>query len=158
MGGPHGTAPELVYEFSYRAQLKPPVDVGPGPFGHRMVFEVVEGEVVGERLAGIILPGGGEWFSIQADGFGRVDVRFQMTTHDGANIYVQYYGLLELNEATMTALASAGPTDFEDHYFRIGPRLETGDPRYAWVNQTMFVGKGHALPGLLIEYDVYRVT
>jgi hypothetical protein len=21
-----------------------------------------------------------------------------------------------------------------------------------------FVGKGHALPGLLIEYDVYRVT
>lgn len=36
-----------------------------------MVFEVIEGVVEGERLSGIILSGGGEWFSIQADGFGR---------------------------------------------------------------------------------------
>jgi hypothetical protein len=59
---------------------------------------------------------------------------------------------------TMGAIGTGAATDFEDHYFRTNPRLETGDPRYAWVNQTLFVGKGHALPGLLIEYDVYRVT
>ena len=58
----------------------------------------------------------------------------------------------------MGAIGSGAPTDFEDHYFRTNPRLETGDPRYAWVNQTLFVGKGHALPNLLIEYDVYRVS
>jgi hypothetical protein len=156
--GPHGKAPELVHEFSYRAQIKPPLDIGPGPFGHRLIFEVTEGVVEGERINGVILTGGAEWFTMQADGYGRIDVRFQMTTDDGANIDFQYNGLLELNETTMTALGSAGPTDFEDHYFRINPRLETGDPRYAWVNQTLFVGKGHALPGFLIEYDVYRVT
>jgi hypothetical protein len=81
-----------------------------------------------------------------------------MTTDDGANIYFQYFGLLELNEVTMGALGAGGGTNFEDHYFRTSPRLETGDPRYAWVNQTLFVGKGRVLPGLLIEYDVYRVT
>ena len=156
--GPHGKAPELVYECTYRAQILPPVDVGPGPFGHRMIFEVTEGVVEGERLSGIIKSGGGEWFLAGADGFGRIDVRLQMTTNDGANIYFQYFGLLELNDASMAAIATQVGTDFEDHYFRTNPRLETGDARYAWVNQTLFIGKGHALPGLLIEYDVYRVT
>jgi len=156
--GPHGKAPELVYEATYRAQILPPVDVGPGPFGHRLVFEVTEGVVEGERLNGIIKSGGGEWFLAGTDGFGRIDVRLQMTTQDGANIYVQYFGLLELNEATMGAIGTAAATEFEDHYFRTTPRLETGDERYAWVNQTVFLGKGHLLPGLLVEYDVYRVT
>jgi len=156
--GPQGKEPELVYEFSYRAQIQPPLDVGAGPAGHRMIFPVTEGVVEGERLSGTILPGGGEWFLAGPDGFGRIDVRFQMTTHDGANIYFQYFGYLEINEATMGAIGAGAATDFEDHYFRTNPRLETGDPRYAWVNQTLFVGKGHALPGLLIEYDVYRVT
>jgi hypothetical protein len=156
--GPSGKAPELVHEFIYRAQILAPVDVGPGPLGHRMIFEVTEGVVEGERLSGIIRSGGGEWFLAGADGFGRIDVRLQVTTHDGANIYFQYFGLLELSEATMGAIGTGAGTDFEDHYFRTNPRLETGDPRYAWVNQTLFVGKGHVLPGLLIEYDVYRVT
>jgi hypothetical protein len=84
--GQQGKAPDLVYEFTYRAQIQPPVDVGPGPFGHRMIFTVTGGDVDGERLRGTILPGGGEWFLAGADGFGRIDVRFQMTTHDGANI------------------------------------------------------------------------
>jgi Protein of unknown function (DUF3237) len=156
--GPHGKEPELVYEFSYRAQIKPPLDIGPGPFGHRMIFEVTEGVVEGERLSGVMHSGGGEWFLAGPDGFGRVDVRAQVTTDDGANIYFQYFGLLELNERTMGAIGAGAGTEFEDHYFRTNPRLETGDPRYAWVNQTVFVGKGHVLPGLLVEYDVYRVT
>jgi hypothetical protein len=156
--GQQGKAPELVYEATYRAQILAPVDIGAGPFGHRMIFEVTEGVIEGERLNGTIRSGGGEWFLVGPDGFGRVDVRLQITTDDGANIYVQYFGVLELNEATMSALPVAGTTDFEDHYFRTTPRLETGDPRYAWVNQTVFVGKGHLLPGLLVEYDLYRVT
>lgn len=155
--GPHGKAPDLVYEFTYRAQIQPPLDVGAGPLGHRMIFEVTGGEVEGERLNGTIRSGGGEWFLVGPDGFGRVDVRLQLTTDDGANIYFQYFGLLEINDATMGGIGGGG-TDFEDHYFRTNPRLETGDPRYAWVNQTVFVGKGHVLPGLLVEYDVYRVT
>lgn len=156
--GANGKSPELVFEATYRAQITPPLDVGPGPAGHRMVFAVTGGDVAGERLNGIIHPGGGEWFLAGADGFGRVDVRFQMTTGDGANIYVQYFGILELTEATMAAVGTGAGTDFEDHYFRTTPRLETGDERYAWVNQTVFVGKGHVLSGLLVEYDLYRVT
>jgi hypothetical protein len=149
---------DLVYEFTYQAQLKPPVGVGPGPFGDRRVFEVIEGRFEGERLNGRILSGGGEWFLVGADGFGRIDVRIQMETDDGAFIYAQYFGLLELNDAVQGFISGRREeTGFADQYFRIAPRLESGDPRYAWVNQTVFVAEGRGFPGYGVEYRVFRV-
>jgi len=41
---------------------------------------------------------------------------------------------------------------------RLTPRIETGDPRYAWLNHTIFVGEGRLQPGRVIEYKVYRVA
>jgi hypothetical protein len=41
-------------------------------------------------------------------------------------------------------------------YYDANPRLETGDARYAWVNRTFFVGEGRLLPGLGVEYRVWR--
>jgi hypothetical protein len=150
---------KLDHSFSFVATLKePPVAIGPGPFGMRMFFEIDGGKVEGPDLNGRMLSGGGDWILIGADGFGRIDVRGQMTTDDGASIYVQYHGILEMNEAVMGKLADMKKsTDFGDQYFRSAPRLETGDPRYAWVNHTIFVAEGRmpALSG--VEYRVYRV-
>ena len=47
-------------------------------------------------------------------------------------------------------------TDFGEQYFFTNPRIETGDERYAWVNTTFFIGEGHILPGLGVEYRVWR--
>ena len=146
---------QLVQEFSYTATLKPPLPIGAGPIGTRMYYEVTGGEVVGERLRGKVL-GGGEWALIGPDGFLRVDVRAQIETHDGAYIYVQYLGLLGVNEAVQRTLETGAGTAYGDQYFYTNPRMETGDPRYAWVNTTFFVGEGHALPGLGVEYRVWR--
>ena len=149
---------DLAYEFTYQAQLKPPVDVGSGPLGNRQVFEVTGGELEGERLSGKVLGGGGEWFLVGADGYGRIDVRIQFETDDGAHIYAQYFGLLELNEPVQAFIGGQQEeTEFGDQYFRIAPRLETGDPRYAWVNQTLFVAEGRGYPGYGVEYRVSRV-
>ena len=35
---------------------------------------------------------------IGPDGYGRIDVRLQIVTDDGAVLYVTYTGLLEMNE------------------------------------------------------------
>ena len=145
---------ELIEECVMKAVLKPPLAIGAGPIGTRMYYEVSEGEVTGERLRGKVVSGG-EWALISADGFVRADVRVQLETHDGAFLYVQYVGLLELNEAVMTAIAADGGTDFDDQYFYTNPRFETGDPRYAWVNTTFFVGEGRLIPGG-VEYRVWR--
>jgi len=148
---------ELVPEFSLTAKLKPPLAIGAGPIGTRMYYDVTGGEVAGERLRGSLL-GGGEWALIGPDGFLRVDVRLQVETHDAAYIYIQYTGLLGLNEGVQGALAAGAGTDFGDQYFFTNPRLETGDERYAWVNTTFFVGQGRILPDLGVEYRVMRLA
>jgi hypothetical protein len=149
----------LEHEFSYQATLKAPLDVGPGPYGTRLVVEVTGGRFEGKRLKGKILTGGGDWLLVGSDGFARLDVRAQLVTDDGAAIYVSYFGVLEMNAKTQAALADpAMGTDFADQYFRTNPRFETGDPRYAWLNQALFVGEGRVLPNRTVDYRVYRVT
>jgi hypothetical protein len=146
---------DLVHEFTVDAILKPPLPIGDVPTGTRVYYEVDSGKIVGERLRGNVL-GGGEWALIGPDGFLRVDVRLQATTDDGANLYVQYTGLLEMNEAAQTAIASGAGTHYGDHAFYTNPRIETGDERYAWLNTTFFIGEGRLIPGPGVEYRVWR--
>jgi Protein of unknown function (DUF3237) len=146
----------LEYEFSYQATLNEPLVVGAGPYGTRLVYEVTGGTFEGARLKGKVLAGGGDWFLAGADGWGRLDVRAQLVTDDGAAIYAAYHGLLEMNEKVQRAIAAGGATDYGDQYFRTSPRFETGDPRYGWVNRTVFVAEGHLLPRA-VGYKVYRV-
>ena len=42
----------------------------------------------------------------------------------------------------LSALAGGEETDYGDTYFMTQPRLETGDPRYEWVNRTVAVAEG----------------
>ena len=133
---------ELAREFTFNARLAPVVAVGEGPFGNRRIREVT---------------GGADWVLVGPDGWGRLDVRLTIHTDDGAAIYVQYYGVIEYNEAAHAANAGERSSDYADHYFRTAPRLETGDERYAWVNRTLFVGEGRLHPGPVVEYRVHRV-
>ncbi len=148
----------LEYEFTYHATLKEPVNVGAGSYGMRLFYEVTGGRFEGKRLNGKVLTGGGDWLLVGPDGRGRLDVRAQLLTDDGAAIYLAYYGVLEMNDKVQRAITAGSGTDYGDQYFRTNPRFETGDPRYAWLNQTLFVAEGHIAPGLIVEYKVYRVT
>jgi len=149
----------LEYEFTYHASVQAPIPIGAGPYGTRMFFEVTGGEFEGKRLKGKILSGGGDWLLAGPDGFSRLDVRIQLVTDDGAAIYGTYCGLLETNARVQAALSDPkSGTDFGDHYFRTTPRFETGDPRYVWLNQTLFVSEGRVLPGPIVQYRCYRVA
>jgi len=85
-------------------------------------------------------------------------VRGQIETDDGAFIYVQYFGLLEMNDKVQAAMGAQSGTDYEDQYFRTTPRFETGHERYAWLNRSVFVGEGRLYPGFAVEYRVHRLT
>jgi hypothetical protein len=120
-----------------------------------MYYELNGGEVDGKRLSGAVR-GGGEWALIGPDGYLRVDVRAQIETNDGAFLYVQYFGLLEMNAAVQNAIETQTGTEFTDQYFYTNPRFETGDARYSWLNTTFFIGEGRIIPGLGVEYRVWR--
>jgi hypothetical protein len=150
--------PDLVHELDIHADLAV-TDVGAGPFGQRLNFTVVGGELVGDRIKGTFDGAGGDWLLLGPDGVGRLDVRFTVRTGDGAHIYVQYFGILKLTPEIQAILGGGStPTGYGDQYFFMTPRLETGDERYSWVNETVFVGEGRVLPGPAVEYRVYRVA
>lgn len=144
------------HEFTGRIDLVAPVEIGPGPFGARAIFGFAGGRIEGERLNADVVPGGADYMLAGPDGFGRIDVRGALTTDDGAGIYVHYTGLIQMNEAVGTAMASGGGTDFGDQYFRVAMQLESGDERYAWVNQSLYLGEGRLVPGG-IEYRIHRI-
>ena len=116
------------------------------------------GKASGSRISGSVLGGGGDWILVGPDGWGRLDVRAQLALDDGAVVLTSYFGVLELNSKVMEAMGTLEGTDFGDQYFRITPRFETGDERYAWLNQSVFVAEGRMYPGSGVEYRVYRVT
>ena len=148
----------LVLEFEFTAELKPPVMVGPGPNGTRMFFEAVGGSVAGDRIEGRVMTGGGDWFLIEPDGWARLDARAQIETSDGAVLYASYTGPVEMNGVVATAIETGAGTKYEDQYMRAALRLETGDPRYAWVNRTLFVYQGRFLGAAGVQARVYRIT
>jgi len=149
--------PRLTPELTYYADLAMD-DVGPGPLGSRIIFNVTGGEFAGDRMKGSIVGAGADWLLAGPDGFGRLDVRATFKTVDGAFIYVQYFGLIEVTETIQGILGGADQqTSFGDQYFFTNPRMETGDERYAFVNTTFFIGQGRLMGGPRVEYQVFRL-
>jgi len=62
--------------------------------GTRLTFVVRGGRFEGPRFRGEMLPGGGDWVSLGADGTSRMDVRATMRTHDGVLIHYESHGVL----------------------------------------------------------------
>ena len=54
-------------------------------------------------------------------------------------------------------MAGGGETNFGDNYFISQLQFETGDERYAWLNNLMAVGEGKLKPNE-VTYRVYAVV
>lgn len=141
----------------YYANLEPGLDLGEdGPFGKRVIVEVTGGEFNGPKLQGKFRPlAAADWIIFDRDGLGHLDVRVALETHDGAIIYLQYFGHMVVNDAMASALANGTDCDWGQTHFFTQPRFETGDPRYRWLNQVVAVAEGRVMGGR-VEYKVYQ--
>ena len=141
----------------YYANLEAPLDLGDdGPFGKRVIFEVNGGEFDGPKLKGKFRQlSGADWLILDRDGLAHLDVRLTMETHDGAMIYLQYFGHMVLNDVMTAALTEGSDCDYGQTQFFTQPRFETGDERYKWLNQVMAVGTGRVMGGR-VEYKVFQ--
>jgi hypothetical protein len=128
------------------ALLAPAQSLGQTPEGNRKIVPVLGGSLVGPRIDARILPGGGDWALVRADGVLTLDVRLTAETHDGALIHCTYTGQRHGPPEVMARLAKGEHVDPSDMYFRTAPRFETSDARYDWLNRILCVGVGERLP------------
>jgi len=133
--------------------------IGQTPIGTRLVAAVTGGTLSGERLTGRVLPFGGDFALVAADGCVHIDVRAGFETHDGARIYAAYAGRLFIPPEHAAVLADPSrreTLDPSNYYFRTAPVFETGDERYAWLNRILAVGVGR-LTGTGVAYRIHEV-
>lgn len=93
-----------------------------------------------------------------------LDVRTQARTSEGHSLYVHYHGILKIDESGEKVLAwssDARTTKSGDHEWFSAPIIETDDPKFKWVETSMWVGQGHWVvdeTGSAVEYEIYKVT
>jgi hypothetical protein len=122
-------------------ELGPIREMGDGRGGTRRIIPIIGGTVTGE-LSGRILNVGADWQTIFPDGLAELDTRYAMETDDGAIIEIINYGFRHGPKDILAAVARGEDVPADAYYMRTQARLETGDPRYGWVNRTLFLGVG----------------
>lgn len=118
---------------------------GGPPGAERRIASVSGGRFAGERLSGVILPGGIDWLTASGDGATLLDARLALRTDDGAVIGMEFSGIRH-GPADVIARVNAGEeVDPATYYFRTLPRFTTSAPRYEWLNRILAVGIGQRL-------------
>jgi uncharacterized protein DUF3237 len=130
-----------------RIAAAPPQKLGTVPHGMRSIVPVTGGDFEGPRLRGKVLPGGGDWLLLRADGVLELDLRVTLETDDHALIYMRFQGLRHGPTEVIAALGREEIVDPASYYFRTLPAFETSTDRYAFLNRIVTVGVGEARPG-----------
>jgi Protein of unknown function (DUF3237). len=133
-------APELRPFCQIRAELGPPLEKGSADGLSWRIIPIVGGRVTG-RIKGRVLNLGADWQTL-FPGHAELDTRYAIETDDGALIDVRNFGYRHGPAEVLARVARGEEVDPAEYYMRTQPRLHTGDPRYAWVNRTVFVGTG----------------
>lgn len=133
---------KLEHVMDLKARLYSPViDTGKGPFGTRYIYREADGTFEGPKLKGRVLPGGGDTPLADDDGTMRLDIRATLETDDGAFIYFHSQGVWRADPAQQPP-EEGKAAEFGDMYIMSTPRFETGDERYKWLNDFVYVAEG----------------
>ncbi|WP_309601741.1 DUF3237 domain-containing protein [Sphingomonas sp.] len=127
---------------SLNVDLAAIVAIGDTPAGHRLVAPVSGGTFAGERLSGTVLPGGSDWVTRRTDGNSTIDVRLTLQSDDGATLGLTYQGRFLGAAATLQRFVAGLPVDAADFSLQTVAKFETGDARYAWLNDAIVIGVG----------------
>ena len=150
---------DLEYEMTYSETIDGPLGPTTGsPLGERLCWQVTAATLAGPRINATLAMSATDWIRLGTDGIRRQDLRAQLTTDDGELILFRYdLGLIRSSERFLVALASGEATTFDDQYMRIAPQFDVGVGRYAWLGESLFLGRGRLTGPKAIEYEIFRV-
>jgi hypothetical protein len=134
--------PELEFFCDLQVQLGAPIEIGAGSAGRRRIIPIVGGTVSGPHFEGKILNLGADWQTQFTSGTAHLDTRYALETLDGATIEIINRGFRHGPPEVIAALAAGEDVPADAYYMRTHATLETGDERYSWINNHLFVGTG----------------
>lgn len=148
--------PPLEFSCRLEVDLAPIREMGPGRAGKRRIIPIIGGTVKGPRLNGKILNLGADWQTVFDDGLAQLDTRYAFETDDNALIEIINFGYRHGPPEIIDAISRGDDVPHDAYYMRTHARLETGDPRYNWVNKALFIGTGMRKNSRVIV-DLYEI-
>jgi Protein of unknown function (DUF3237) len=153
---PAAPQPELEYAFTATVEVAPPVELGEVSGGRQRFIAITGGTVSGPMLNGAVLPGGGDWQTIEAGGFTRLEARYFLRADDGTTIGVANIGVRTASPEVIEQLAKGQDVDPSAYYFRTTPVFTVTDGPHAWMRRHTFVARGVRRPDT-VKVDFYVV-
>jgi hypothetical protein len=145
---------ECRFLFSVYFNADPSILVGDGPLGRRIINPVTGGHFSGPKIQGAVVGGAG-WLLQRRDGAVEMDARITLKTADDVIVYMRHEGIRHGSPEVMAKIGKE-TVDPRLYYMRIRPTFETGDQRYAWLNNTMSIGYGDRRPDGPV-YHLYEI-
>lgn len=124
--------------------------------GIRRIVPITGGSFEGPNIKGSVVTGGYDWQLLRLDNIIEIDARYLLQADDGDLIIVVNTGLRHGPPEVMQRLAKREDVDPSEYYFRSVPVFETGNPKYAWLMQSVFIANGIRKPKQVL-IDVWRV-
>lgn len=149
--------PELQFVCRITARVAPLVSLGKTKYGERRYVPITGGQVDGSILSGDVLPGGIDWQIRRHDGTLDVSAQYVIRTKDGALIEVESRGYRHGPVEVMERLAEGESVSPDEYYFRTAMMFQTSNPRWAYLNSAVAIGKATRLPDAAV-LDVYLVA
>lgn len=132
------------------------LNIGTTVHGRRRIAPITGGSFEGERLRGIVQPGGADWVINRPDGAMAIDVRLVLETDDKALIYTTYQGLFKASPDAMARFNRGEMLAESDYVLRTIVRFETGVDTYRWLNDRLAIGVGRNTPAGPV-YTIFEV-
>jgi hypothetical protein len=149
-------APLLSHVFTARVTVAPAIEHGMIDGKRKRFIPITGGTISGPRLSGTILPGGGDWQAIHADGITEVMARYSMKAADGAIIGVTNPGVRVAAPDIIARIARGEDVDPAFYYFRSTPSFEVEKGPHDWLRRKLFVARGIRKPDHVV-IAVYEV-
>lgn len=139
---------------SLALQVEPPQQISAGPPGRR--FIPVNAGTVSGAFTGHVLPGGGDWQTIAADGSIEIAAHHVLDISGHGLVEVRSEGLRHADPETLAALARGEAVDPSRYYFRTAIRFRTEAPGLQRLNHVLAVARGRREAGQ-VHLDIFEV-
>lgn len=150
--------PALEFAFRISVDLTGGIqEIGETGKGIRKVVPITGGTFEGPNIKGKVVAGGYDWQLLRDDGVVEIDARYLLQTDDGDLITITNTGLRHGPPQVMQRLAKGEEVDASEYYFRSIPLFEMGNPKYAWLMNSVFIATGTRKPKQVL-IDVWRVV
>jgi hypothetical protein len=144
------------YVFTITARVGSVTSAGDIGTGVRRIIPITGGEVKGRDVNGKVCAFGADFQIIRPNELIELEAKYAFQTDDGAVIYVENRGIRFGPVELLQRLKRGEPVDPGLIYFRTVPKFETGDEKYRWLMESLFVGSA-ARHADRVVIDVHQV-